>query len=927
MKKNILVSIAVALVVLLVANVGVGFASGSSWDYPRIDTLYEVIAYPYTYSLEKAKACEMDTYYSAIRTVEVETLKNPPYGWSVSMNPGFHMCYLGPNCRPYTPESSGKWWNYHGRTPGFPLYPLNISQFRLALELMVGCLKDTWLPEIFGYINVRLDQCVPPANEFWFNPYIPPYPYNFELAEQVLLGAGFQWDYGPDGMPHTTDDKWVCPNGMVLWDGTRTGPWKSDRYAGYITAPGEDAYGFWVMPPGTGLAPTSYEIAMRHARQWNKFFCGVEDVKPASTTGPNYLFMDDATNSYDQLIRVPFYNRDHDLYFLCWGLGREPDYLYDFFCSDVDIEGGDNSPGLKHDGLDRCLRTIKFWKFKDWELLDVNNGPETSIVIPAGKEYGPFGPFESQVSVKVQIEHVSLGLGVYDEELVEGTHFTLTWSTDPYGRFWVKIKTKTGITLNMGEALEAKFPACTYHRLITDIEEMRKIVYLVQWKLYYLMPYLPIYSRNYINLYKPGVEGWVDSRGYGSAPSTLKWGFSHLWKEGGVLYEHDSGAPSTLNPITASWVYEIQVLGRIFDGLISVDPYTHEDIPWIATRWEMEPWSSPGEGVENGMIIRFWIRNDVYWQDGDHVTAEDIAWNFEFLESLTPPEYEPIWNYLVRYNVVHDYLIELYVNATGYWKLLEFAGSALQFPRTAWQDYMGDYNSTTITDYENAIAYKPWTVPHPNPPPDKPQLTMLYGTGPYWFEWWDPTIGKGLIKLNKNNGYWVRAAGLPDGQVGALNVRCKENKITKTKGLEIILQNFNAFEMCSMDYKVEITDSKGTTWVAASGAVANLPPYGVWRGTPEIKDWAKIAFCNCAVKLYIKPVGAADWRLAYALDSKYAVGDTDCNNKVDGVDMWRVAKDFGKIGLPICHPTDLDVNTKVDGVDMWIAAKQFGKTC
>jgi len=49
------------------------------------------------------------------------------------------------------------------------------------------------------------------------------------------------------------------------------------------------------------------------------------------------------------------------------------------------------------------------------------------------------------------------------------------------------------------------------------------------------------------------------------------------------------------------------------------------------------------------------------------------------------------------------------------------------------------------------------------------------------------------------------------------------------------------------------------------------------------------------------------------------------DGKVDGIDMWRVAKDFGWTGQPGGKVSDVNKDGKVDGVDMWLVAKDFGK--
>jgi len=55
--------------------------------------------------------------------------------------------------------------------------------------------------------------------------------------------------------------------------------------------------------------------------------------------------------------------------------------------------------------------------------------------------------------------------------------------------------------------------------------------------------------------------------------------------------------------------------------------------------------------------------------------------------------------------------------------------------------------------------------------------------------------------------------------------------------------------------------------------------------------------------------------------------DLNGDRKVDGIDMWLVAKAFGSIpGSPNWNPiADANKDGKVDGVDMWLVAKEFGK--
>jgi len=774
-RKMLLYTIPLILVLSMSYFIAPTPASTSTYDFPRLDDLYETIAFPRTYALSAAQSCQIDNYLGMTVVADINVMHAAPYYWNISLNPGFHECYIGINCREVTIDTSGSEYNYHGRTPGFNLYPLNISQFRYALEVIVSGFKSAWLTDIYGFIVLRQDKVVPPANAFWYNPCIPLYPSDWSLAESLLTGAGFVWDKGPDATGHTADDKWTCPNGLVLWDGTRASQPKSDRLCGVSP----NVYGFWVMCPGPTVATTSYEVTMRHLEMWNLFFTGHQDGRGVVGNDPNQrLFIDDGQSDSSVISIVAFMNRDHDLYMLCWGLARNPDYLWDFFDPTADVFDGANSPGLVHAGLDRVLDTVKYWLFEDYDLLAYNVGPPCppTVVVNPCTNYGPIGPFDAPVPFNLEVERVSAADGVYDEELTSPTQYVYSWSVGLGGKYYLTIHIEAPITLNPGDALEVKFPAGTYSRLITQVSEMQKVVYLAQWKLWYLAPYLPIYSRNYVNMYKTIIadnkflDGWIESSGYGSEPTgaDMPWTTNNLhWNNqlvGGSMNYHVSGAIYTLNPIAVVWTYEVQILNRMYDPLTVVNPYTEADMPWIALNWTIEPWADKNYGVNNGMVIDVWIRDDAYWQDGNHITTEDMRWSYEFIESLTAPEFLQVWQPLIKTEVIGPYEMQMFVNATGLWQFYITMGSALTFPKAAWEDFEGDYNPDTTTDYDAAVAYTPWTVLRSSKPgmvttgpyAAPSDLTMLYGAGPYYFRYWDKLTGKGVVKLSKNPNYWAR---------------------------------------------------------------------------------------------------------------------------------------------------------------------------
>jgi peptide/nickel transport system substrate-binding protein len=303
------------------------FALGR-YEFPRLDEAIGVVSYPEATAMGRARAGEIDNMMGMINPDNVEELKNV-YGWSISANPGFHMCYLGINCRPYTletsgqPSSGGTTAPYGVRPPGTPLYPLNITEFRYALHLLIGSQKTDWIAALYRFINVRLDTTIPPASVFWFNPDLPPVPYDPVQAFNVLRDAGFSNATGV----------WLMPNGVEL------------RKI-YVMSPVE--------------APPSVTLTGYCVDAWNSFFGLGSDGQP--------YFIHTPIAFYD-IIDFAFINRDHDIYFLCWGLGRNPDYLYDFFHPDVDIPDGSNSPGLSYPPLNDLIFAIKYWRWPNGTLV------------------------------------------------------------------------------------------------------------------------------------------------------------------------------------------------------------------------------------------------------------------------------------------------------------------------------------------------------------------------------------------------------------------------------------------------------------------------------------------------------------------------------------------------------------------------------
>jgi len=573
-----------------------------------------------------------------ITSIFIEVAYLPPgvYPWSISMNPGFHMCYLGINCRQYPPvlgpdepKITGAPYDWENRGPDFELWPLNESDFRLALHYLIGCKKDEWIATLYEFINVRLDTCVPPANLFYYNREIPPMPYNPTEAMRLLNELG--WSNATGKWIHTPSGRELRPI--------------------YVMSPVE-------APPSVAL--TNYCV-----ESWNAFFGTTDSLwmgkKYHEGTSDEGKYFHNYPISFYTEADLAFCNRDHDIYFLCWGLGRDPDSLYFFFHPDLDYYDGYNSPGLRtpNNELEDMLYALEYWVFPEDTVAEVATNPEHPNYV--------------------------------------------------------------GMTVD-------------------NVDEMKKLCDEIQWWLYYLVPYIPLYSRNYINAFRYGLTGWIESRGYGSNNGWTT-GFLY-WKDlSKTSYNrHLSGPLANLHPGYYTSAYEADVLGVILDGFMAVDPFTHADVNWAIKKYEYGLFTgyTPGGKYCEGSKAKFYIRSGIYWQDGEPYTAEDAKFSWECIAEHKPRQGSTVWMTFVEANVIDDYTVEVYFNGTGIWILYDYAGTAMMFPPQIYSQFQG--NTAAFK------AFKPWETPHPT----VQGLTCLIGTGPYIFKEWDVVAGKVHVVANRN---------------------------------------------------------------------------------------------------------------------------------------------------------------------------------
>jgi peptide/nickel transport system substrate-binding protein len=229
------------------------------------------------------------------------------------------------------------------------------------------------------------------------------------------------------------------------------------------------------------------------------------------------------------------------------------------------------------------------------------------------------------------------------------------------------------------------------------------------------------------------LRGGVALRGSAEATDSSDWsGFRRAleakersdFAEGDWLVDYFPDNLLTLTPILASDAYGTQVQQRILDTLITRDPETLEWLPLVAESWQIS---------DDGLTIRFKIRDGVVFADGTPLTAEDVAFTHRMImdERIAGPRWRAFISRISRVTVEGDDAIFHYDEP--YFGTFELAGT---MPILA-EHFYGPYLESTETaeDYNRSTG-------------------LLFGSGPYRLEdpkSWTPDQ---QVELVRNERYW-----------------------------------------------------------------------------------------------------------------------------------------------------------------------------
>lgn len=183
------------------------------------------------------------------------------------------------------------------------------------------------------------------------------------------------------------------------------------------------------------------------------------------------------------------------------------------------------------------------------------------------------------------------------------------------------------------------------------------------------------------------------------------------------LAYHVVSEPTTLNPITHTDAVASTILSFIYDSLLERDNVTLDFKPMLAKDWEIS---------EDHLQYTFHLRDDVYWQDGKKLTADDVIFSYEKIQDpkVDAAPLRVYYKDVKKVEKLNDYTVR-FTYSFPYFRALIMLGALPIIPKHVFDDG---------TDFNK------------NPAGRAP-----IGSGPYKFKKW--ITGRSIL-LERNEDYY-----------------------------------------------------------------------------------------------------------------------------------------------------------------------------
>jgi peptide/nickel transport system substrate-binding protein len=197
--------------------------------------------------------------------------------------------------------------------------------------------------------------------------------------------------------------------------------------------------------------------------------------------------------------------------------------------------------------------------------------------------------------------------------------------------------------------------------------------------------------------------------------------------QGGVIILGDSSDINNTNGILMDNSPTIDIMGLVFENLVTPSAVGPEYVPGLADSWEVS---------EDGLTWTFHLHEGISWHDGQPFTADDVIFSFEAQASPdTGSSYTGSFNDMVAsFAKVDDLTVTL--TANDLFAPVVFiensVGSTPILPKHVWE----------------GVAFADWAA---DPGSTGQDPARVIGTGPFTFVEW---VQGETTRLARNEGYW-----------------------------------------------------------------------------------------------------------------------------------------------------------------------------
>ncbi|AWR99861.1 ABC transporter substrate-binding protein [Metallosphaera hakonensis] len=143
---------------------------------------------------------------------------------------------------------------------------------------------------------------------------------------------------------------------------------------------------------------------------------------------------------------------------------------------------------------------------------------------------------------------------------------------------------------------------------------------------------------------------------------------------------------TSLSPVNWFTISDLDVLQLIFNTLVEVNA-SGLPAPGIAQSWTI---------TNGGQTYTFYLYHNVTWQDGTPLTAQDVAFTFNYWKKYHFPYYATLAALIENVTVINNYTVQVTLVHPDAGFLLDLADLGMIIPQHIWQNITNPFNQTSL---------------------------------------------------------------------------------------------------------------------------------------------------------------------------------------------------------------------------------------